>query len=384
MSRWHLLLALGGPWLALWVGCQGDPELALPSSSNATGVGGAIMGTGGNGDGGGGMGQGGDMPDGGVEPVRLGLVANTADADSGAGDRALAELTAFATGVRAVSVAVPWNALDDGAIAALATRVDGYVERELSVVLELMVVDGAADLRPEAVAMEAWDAPAVQVALTASIDALATAMADDLSAVVLARRADAYLADNPSAAAAFGATLGLASDRLTMLAIPHGVGLTYVAEETTTSAYRGLASLGDRLSVAYLPGLGATAIPVDISHAKALDQMIELADERPVHLYATGFPSATSIGGSGDTQAQQLDGFFDALDSRRASFPIVVVQQLADLDLASCDALLSAQGKAPGDPLGEHLCSTGLTDELGQDKPAWAEFLQASAHFAQP
>lgn len=367
----------------VWIGCDGNPEVTTPPTGSTSGIGGGNPNGGANAMGGAGGGDGLGGGAGGAEPVRVGVIANTASSSPMPAEQALAELTAFAAGVRVVSVELPWHDIHAGAVDALAGRVDDYVERDLAVVLDLLIVDGQADLRPDAVGAEAWNAQATKSALSAAIASVLAATEGDLMAVVLGRRLDAYVSEHPGDQQPLSELVSDGLSQLEAAGVAAGVGLTYRGADLDDS-YRGLATLGDTTALAYLPGLGLDQVSMDVSHAKALDQMIELADGRPIHLHAAGYPSAVEIGSSEDIQAQQLDGMFAALESRRSAFPIVVVRQLHDLDVDACDAVTAAQGLDPGDPLGIHLCSTGLRGADGEPKPAFARFLQAAAHFATP
>ena len=82
-----------------------------------------------------------------------------------------------------------------------------------------------------------------------------------------------------------------------------------------------------------------------------------------------------------ELQRSQFDSFFAALDPRRATFPLVVINQLHDVDPARCDMLVEAQGMTTGDPYGTYLCSTGLRDADDIEKAAWPRFLAAAAHY---
>lgn len=364
--------------------CSDGPEVVTSTGGASAGIGGGVQPTGGGGAAGAGGGNGGAEPMGGMAPVRLGVIANTTSSVPAPGDLALAELTALAAGVRSVVVDLPLRDVDVPTVNALALRIDDYAQRDLAVVLNLLVVDGHADLRPEALTTEAWNAPTTVAALDSALSTVVAAAGSDLSALVIGRRVDAYLLEHPGDEAALVELLVGGMAQLEAEAIPRGIGLTYVADQQAPATYRVLAALGDTSALAYLPGLGLEQLAADISHAKALDTMIELAEGRPIHLYAAGYPSAASIGSSADVQAQQLDGLFDALDSRRTAFPLVVIQQLHDLDAPSCEAVVTTQGLEAGDPLGDHWCSTGLRDVDGAPKPAFGRFLQAAAHFAQP
>jgi hypothetical protein len=367
-------------------GCDdGDAPSSPPPTSFTTGPGGLTPAGPGGGAGMGGAG-GAEIPEGGQAPVYLGLSANplSEQSEPTPSEALLAELTAFAAGVRSIHVEARFGSLDSAAVAALAERLAQYTARDLRVVLTLLIVDGAAAHRPEGMEGVPWDDAALSVALDGELDAVFDAAGEHLDAVVFARALDVYLEEHPGEG---GALLGLVAAAVDQVherapAILTGVGLRPSADPPPR--YDEAAALGNALALSYLPGAGAAALPSDTSPAHDLDAMIALAGERPIILHALGFPSAPTLGSAPELQAQRLDAFMSALDARRSAFPLVNVVQLHDVPQPACEALLAAQGLLPDDPYGDYVCTTGLRDTTGAPKPAWQTFIQASGRFAGP
>jgi hypothetical protein len=338
---------------------------------------------------------GGIAPEGGAAPVYLALTPNPVyPADGGppgASDLLLAELTTLAVGVRAVVLEARWSALggDAAAVAALAARVHDYAARGLRVVLLLLAVDGATVLPPPGVVTSTLDDPASIGALTSTVDAVLAAMGPELAALVVGRDVDRFAEIFPAQAPALAALLGAAVARVAnasggdMAAPLSAVGLTF-PPAAVPGAAEALLALGEAAAFTYFPSFGATQLAAEISPAKDLDAIGELAGMRPTLLLAVGHPSSAALGGSPDLQAQFLSSFFTALAPRRADFPFVSWYTLHDLPAAPCDALALAQGGSPDDPAARYLCTAGLRTEAGLPKPAWQGFVQAAAGYASP
>ncbi|MEZ4447531.1 MAG: hypothetical protein R3B72_51115 [Polyangiaceae bacterium] len=388
-SRAFLLIAITAPWLGL--ACGDEAQVFQPGATSSVGAGSTSSGSGGEGDAGGDEGSGGAPPPVTPSPVRLGLVTNTPGLTANAAERSLAELTALAAGVRVVSITVPWRDLDELARAQIATQVADHVAQEIQVVINLLVVDGVVDERPDAYLGQPWSDASVASALSQDLDDLVTATGSGVAAIVLGRRVDAYLAAYPDEADALEDVLTGALTQLEAAPPLGAVGLSFIEEtrledapEELRDRYQSLAEASPLLALDYLPGLGDEQAGATVAHAKALDRMIARAEERPILIHGFGYPSGDSLGSSGEAQAQQLDTFFEALEPRRAHFPWVFIRQLADFDAEACDALTAAQGFSPTDPETTHWCSLGLRDVTGEPKPAWTRFVQAAAHLASP
>ncbi len=325
---------------------------------------------------------------GGPAVVRLGVTANPLVLDGGepsASDVLQAELTAYAAGVGAIELEVPWTDLDGVALTRIEQRVKAYADRELAVILTLLVVDGAASYRPSSTVGDAWDDPATVAALESTMSDIFARTEANLAVVLISRRADVYAEENPAEATALTNLHAQAIEFIDERA-PNslsGVGVAFLAEPR--AEVEPLMMLGEALVLSYLPGLGDKAFPVDTNPAKALDDMLALAavpgseNVRPIVLQALGYPSSAEIAASPEGQMQQLEAFFNALEPRRAAFPYVNVHQLHDLDTMACDALLVSQGLLPSDPWGPYMCSTGLRGIDSSSKLAWQRFLEAAA-----
>jgi hypothetical protein len=388
MRRLALVIILCCFWVAVSWGCNEETDPVDPSTTSTSGSGAGSY-DGGPSDGSDDSPADSEPPlDGGQTPVYMGLTPNAAGPDGGAptaADIALADLTALAAGVRAVVLELAWADLDPNDLSALTARVDTYRARNQQVVVALLVVDGNLSHRPPAFDGLAWDDPAMVVAMETSLDAIVTALGDQLHGLVIGRRNDAYQASHPGEAAALQTFLTLALTHLkqTTPELLRAAGLSFVGSELTPS-YQTLASLGSCLALAYLPGLGEAPLPADISPVNDLDEMIELAANQPILLQAVALGTAPTLGSSEAVQLQFFEAFFAAIASRRAAFSVINVHQLHDLVGDACEAQVVAQGHTPGDPFADYLCTTGLRADPENPKAAWFGFLEASAQFAAP
>ena len=386
MVDWRALLLVGGFAIApigLQIACEPSSGAADTTASTVVSVGSGTFdaGMGGNGEGAGDAGT--VVGAGGGEPVYLGLTANAlqnGDGPPSAADELLAQLTAQAAGVRLVLIDVAWDTFDAD---SLGVRIGGYADQELRVAVNLLVVDGHADRRPDDIAELDWDDAEVVAAIQTTIDSVFVAAGESLDALVIARRADAYLDDDASEAAGFAsfasAAVGYAQS-MGSADLDVGVGVTFMEEP----AYQALVQLGSIAAFAYFPGLGQASVPSSIAAAKDLDTMVEQAGDRAIMIQQFGFASAPALGSSVELQQQVFADFFAALAPRRLSFPFVNVHQLHDLSALACDNFAAAQGLEASSVEAQYHCVAGVRDHSGTPKAAWYPFLQAAATFATP
>jgi hypothetical protein len=301
-------------------------------------------------------------------------------------DVLLAELTAYAAGVRAQVVTAHWADLTSGlGVDALAAKVDDLGKRGLTVVVVIDVVDRRVARRPEELAALAWDSPAAIAAVEKLAKSLVGAIGNKVAALVIGKNADVYVQSHPAEATGFAsfASAALAAIAQSSDSAPRaGVGLTY--SPTPSNTYTSLAALGTALVISYLPELGKASVAAAFTPAKDLDAMLAIANKRPVYLAELGFTSATSLSTTDDAQAQHLADFSAALQPRRSGFPVVNVARLHDLGASACAKYASEQKLAATDPEVIYICSAGLRHASGAAKKAWYAFLSASAAYAQP
>lgn len=370
--------------------CDTTGDVLSPRPPTSTAVGGAPSASSAGGAGGGdasSSSSGGAKPS---FPVRLGLRANPSAAPVAPGDdpALLADLQALAAGVRVVVIEVPFDDVDP---AAIATEVERYAGRGLSVVVHLLIVDRRVSRNPYP--SFAWSDTPVQSALDAAVAAVVAAgqmpdpmdpntMVPGVDAVILGRDVGTYLDDHPTEAASLSALLAGGVTALRDASIPVGIGLNY--RQPATANDLGLAQQGDLLAMSYFPALAVESPTEVATPGQDLDAMIELADERPILLSAVGFSSAIATGSDETQQRQRLAGFFTALEPRRERVSTVVVHQLHDLDEEGCTAFAEARGEVPAGDWASVVCDTGLRAPDGTAKAAWDRFLEAAASLSSP
>jgi len=369
--------------------CRDETVAAAASAAVTSGVGG----TPGQSSAGGALAMGGGGAGGTLAPpppTRVGLEANARASIEGAptsAERLLAELTAYAAGVRSVTLEVTWADLaEDGGLDALAARVADVRGRGLEVVVVLAVVERRADGRPAALLGKAWDDADTVDALAGMLTAIVDRVGGELAGLVVGSGVDVHLASRAQAVAAItggldGALKKLGASRPMLPSL--AVGLSYRGEPWGDAVTK-LAALGSASAFSYAANLGEASIPNASSPAKDLDAMIAVAAGRPVFLTSVSFTSAPSLGAAPSAQALRLETFFSALQPRRGHFRTVNVSRLHDLDSVSCARAADRQGLAIDAPEITFVCASGLRDVNGAAKLSWQTFLAASAAYAPP
>lgn len=384
--------------VALAGACGSSAEVpSTTSTTAASGLGGSPPGEGGNGGGGGNGndGGGGASSDGGGVPVTLvGLIANAKRENAVPATRVAqveAAASAFAAGAPIAAGKRQWAHADEVTLAADAELAQAGCTPGSScrpVAFTLALVDGALDGRPDALAGGSWSSTASKEALDASIDAVFDAFGDDLVVLSLGARVDRWISIHEEDEAGMQELLEHAIDhardrgREELLI---GVGVSGDGAVAASGPAVALRELGSATMVSLFPGLHALssgdALPSPAAAAQVLDTMDGIDPGRPVALVEVGYPSAEVLGGSEDAQSVFFASLFAALETRRVSFPYVVVSRLHDLAEVAC--------AAEGAELGEedelvlaYRCSTGLRDPEGASKPAWSTVLLGLARLA--
>jgi hypothetical protein len=394
------------PWFAALVALAaigapacGDP-IQVPTDDDTTtasglGAGTPVSSSDGSGGGTGSGGAGGMEGEGGSAPiVWVGLVANPLDADPDASaDDVEAAVSTFAIGASVFATKRTWASTDADGFALDAKLAGAGCSSTAAcrpTALTIAVVDGLRDGRPPDLADEPWASDASKDALDASIDAAMEALGPSLAFLAIGARVDRWVAEHDEDAEELQDLLAHAIDR----ALDHpdarddllvGVGLSRQGALADGGQARTLRELGNATMASLFPGLhdlaAGTEVPSPGSIALDLDALDDVDPGRPVALVEVGYPSSELVGGSDEAQGLFLDSLFEALGSRRASFPLVVVSRLHDLGGDACNG--------EGIELGEeeelvlaYRCSTGARDEDGEPKAAWWSFVVGAAQLA--
>ena len=148
------------------------------------------------------------------------------------------------------------------------------------------------------------------------------------------------------------------------------VQLRAIGNATMASLFLGLKEVED-----------GEPIPSPGSIALDLDAIDDVDPGRPVALVEVGYPSSDDVGADEEAQGLFYDALFGALESRRASFPLVVVSRLHDLGAEAC----ASEGVALDEEqelVLAYRCSTGARDASDEAKPAWVSFVAGAARLA--
>lgn len=333
-----------------------------------------------------------DAADAGLAPVLVGITPNAMNEGSdasGPADVLQAELETFAAGTRVAVVTRAPRELDAAGLGELSSLRAFLAAHGQSIVMNLAVVDRAADGRTDELRAKPWNDPASITATHALIDALAEHLGGELVAMTFGRDVDIYLGHHLSARSAFrlfaADACAYARQRLGPTA-RLGVGVAFSFEGATLPdpAFAPLLDACSTAVLSYLPGLGSTEASSASAVAGALDAMIGAAAGKPIVLQALGYPSAPAVGSSPEKQGLFFQTFFQTLGPRRSAFAVVDVFELHDLGEAACAALAERQGQSADGPFASYLCSTGLHAAGDVAKPAWLEVLAGAASFAAP
>lgn len=390
----RLALRFFGPVALLTIGalagaCAEPHEAVRPSGTVTSGVGGfdaQSSGGGGHAAGGGGAGGTSEPP----VPTRLGLEANPMDDGDGEVspvERLQAELTAYAAGVRSVTMRVDWTAIEeDGGLDTLEGRVADARSRGLEVIVVLVVVDRRQDARPERLRGTAWTDAKTTEALLAASNAIVGRVGEEIGALVFGLGVDVYASAQPDEAAGLVETLDVVTSMLAKgrpTAPIAAVGLSFTGAPMGGVALE-LSSLGGASAFSYAANLGDESIPNASVPAKDLDGMVATAAGRPIFLVEVSATSAAALGAAPPMQAQRLDAFFAALGPRSNAFRTVNVARLHDLTVVGCAQFAARQGLPVDAPEITFACEAGLRDASGAAKLSWLSFIEASATYALP
>ena len=120
------------------------------------------------------------------------------------------------------------------------------------------------------------------------------------------------------------------------------------------------------------------ALPAS-SAINAINDMLALANGKPVVVQEFGQPSAASLGGSESLQSDFFAAGLGAWNAHAAQVPFLNIFSLYDFPPALCDQLLTYYG-APGQTaFRDYLCSLGLRRQDGCNKASWTT-VAAVAH----
>lgn len=324
-----------------------------------------------------------DDADAAVLPLYLGVTPNagltTEDGEVGA------TVTTLAAGSRVVVVRKTLAELSPEGLDDLKKRALLYGAEGAFVVLQIMLVDGPADLRsPEQKALP-WDDASYEQAVDKAIDGAIGALGSTLRYVLVGRDVDRFFPAHPAESAAFQ---GLLTHVVGTAEAQAGDAIAVAVATTPAGVFAPPDELGNVLDEADVIATSLRwGMPGQTPFASAtavLDQLVAAAGSRPILIEGVSAASAPEAGSTPDAQTAFLDGFFQALAARRQAFVVVNIDELNDESVDVCNALAVAQGASAGGALAAYHCSIGLMDQDAVEKPGFATVRSALAAFASP
>jgi exo-beta-1,3-glucanase (GH17 family) len=159
--------------------------------------------------------------------------------------------------------------------------------------------------------------------------------------------------------------------------IPIGVKTTWSAlVKTQKSKIEALNRLADAIMVTYYPLNDEFAVRPPGVVGNELDQLVQIAGDKPVFLLETGYPSGSGNKSSEQQQAEFISAIFTAWDQHAESIQMVNFVWLYDMSSADVEMMTSYYGVAnPG--FKSFLATLGLKEFAGKDKQA---FLTVKQH----
>jgi hypothetical protein len=314
-------------------------------------------------------------------------------------------LAVASAGARAFALGARWDELMDGdgmlvpeTWEALDQALAIYAPEDTTLLFSLNVVDGESSARPEG--LGEWEDPEIPAAAARVIDELFARFPERVKYLQIGHAVDRYLYSvKQSERSRFLVfALSLFEYARQHQQRPNGLGLGAGAsfEGLTRESLPELMALiasSDVVMSDYLPlNEKHEARPTD-EVAADLDALAALTQDGPEHVVLTevAYPSAEVAGSSVQQQQRFFDDFFDALATRRSTFPFVAVSLWSDPSPGYCSSAATAAGAANSATLLEAYCSLGLralddssTPNQAIDKPALTRVLDALATFHTP
>jgi len=343
-------------------------------------------------------------PDAPLAPVTLGVVPLPFVGEGGTpgpSEQTLAYLETLAAGARGTTLIRRWDELAapltspvETAFAGLETAASLYARQRRQLLFCLSIVDRALPVLPEGASAD-WSAPENRAAIDDLIDQLFATFGEELRYFVIGKEVDRWLAlANRAERSGFvdfvSGTLSYVRDHPRRPAALE-VGVAASAQGWTEGT-AGLAELRPAIDVVvatYFPLTEEFEARSPSSAGPDIELLLEaLTSESepplPLVLQEVGYPSSEVVGSSEALQQLFFEGFFQALQSRRARIPFANVFALNEQAEAAC-ALDAESFGATGDERAiAAWCSLGLRDRDGLDRPAWETVSDGLAHFATP
>lgn len=315
------------------------------------------------------------IPAGGV----LSITPNTSNIPAQSGPEILAAIqSTFDAGARGFYAAYRWNELEptpgqfvltDVVNALNVARSMGFTK----VFVSIHLINTNNKETPSDLLGVAWDTPQMQLRFRALLDQVLPLLGNEVLWFGIGNEVDAWLGPR-NEWAAYQTFFAQARSYVRASKPTMQVGVATILDGARGPWRTQVQSLNAQADVAIFTYYGNDnafrALPPSAA-TQALNDMVSLAQGKPVVVQEFGQSSSAVNGGSEALQAQffaQGLATWSAIGS--TAMPFFSVFALHDFPPALCDQLLTYYGTGPNTPFREYLCYLGLRRQGGAEKPA--------------
>lgn len=259
----------------------------------------------------------------------------------------------------------------DSEFAVMANEV--YPALDTSLVLSLNPIDTTANRLPAYLQGEPWDSLKVIDAFNAWFDWTVAQLPDaTIEAVSVGNEVDAYLSANTDEMEAYKRFFEAVRDHIRSTHdVPVGCKMTFGGRTGELSeALAKIDQSADALMLTYYPlddqfrVRSPKIVPGDIA------KMLSFANDRPVFILETGYPSGSECGSSLESQAEFIDELFAAWDRNADQVPLINLVWTCDMPTEQVTTMVKYYG-VESDAFQGYLATLGLRSVSGENKPAF-------------
>lgn len=250
----------------------------------------------------------------------------------------------------------------------------------LKLLLGIQVLNTTAKETPGSLQGAAFDSPAMMLRFRRLLAAIRPYLNRNVEYLSIGNEVDVYLAAHPAEWDAYTRFYRFAVTQAHALAPWIKVGVT-----TTFDAATREARLVDRLNrtsdveiLTYYPLGDHFAVRAPTSPLADFPTMLRLSGRRPLVLQEVGYPSAQRLHSSPTRQATFVRAVYRAWGRAGSRVPFLNFFLLHDFTRPMCEQLGTYYGARDENFLA-YLCSLGLRQTDGRQKPAWTAFIDGAA-----
>jgi hypothetical protein len=257
-------------------------------------------------------------------------------------------------------------------------------EQKFTVLLTLMVIDGASRRTPSDLLETPFDSEQMKQRFRALIDSLMPLMDRRIKYIAIGSEVDKYLSMHPEEWSQYETFCQEAADYI-HLRIPEAkVGVCVTHSGATGPDSTKISALNKRSDVwvtTYYPIDGTFRPSGPTAVFTALPSMVEAAAGLPVVVQEIGYPSAEIIGGSEKDQAEFVANTFDAWEMEKEKIPFLNFWVLFDPPPAEVERLAEEAEPQQASRFKAFLGSLGLRNSNGTAKAVWTALMEKAKQF---